>query len=326
MGTPAERETMERAKRVRLMIFDVDGVLTDGALYVNDAGGELKVFHVHDGHGLKMLQESGIEVVGITVATPGEIDRDAGVVLFAANLGWSNLMVVAGLTERIAADIPPIALGNDAKLGAIAEYAVVEAQGIHDLVYLTGEVGIGAGIIVNGRLMQGAAGFAGEVGHIPLDPAQELCACGRRGCWETMTGLETLMRLAADPDDPVRNPNRDLVDRLAEIRDRADDGDARSLAALDRIAQGLGLGIGVLVDILNPQTVILGGYFAFLGEHLLATTRRVVDERVMAPRAGGCELRASTLGFASAARGAAQAAMEGVFQDPGSVEPAEPDS
>ncbi|QUQ64374.1 ROK family transcriptional regulator [Kutzneria sp. CA-103260] len=265
------------------------------------------------------MRAQGIDVVGVTVAAPGEIDRDAGVVLFAANMGWSRLPVVAGLTARLEPDAPPITVGNDAKFGAIAEHAIVSPVGIHDLIYITGEVGVGAGIITNGQLLLGAAGFAGEVGHMPLDPERQQCTCGRRGCWETMVGLSALMRHAADPDDPVRDPDRDLEVRLAEIRTRAAVGDGRTLAALDRIAHGLGLGIGLLIDVLNPQAVVLGGYFAILGDHLLETTRRLVGERVMAPHAGGCQLLVSTLGFTSAARGAAQDALESVFHDPGSV-------
>lgn len=268
---------------------------------------------------LGSMRTAGIDVVGITVAAPGEIDRDAGMVIFAANMGWSHLPVVAGLTARLAPSSPPIALGNDARLGAIAEYAIAEAAGTHDLIYITGDVGIGAGIIINGQPFLGAAGFAGEIGHMPLDLDRQPCACGRRGCWETMVGLAALMRHAADPDDPVRDPDRDLEDRLAEISVRAAAGDERTVAALDRIAHGLGIGIGLLIDVLNPQAVVLGGYFAFLGDHLLDTTRRLVDERVMAPHAGGCQLLVSTLGFTSAARGGAQAALEAVFQDPGSV-------
>ncbi|MFC0541773.1 ROK family transcriptional regulator [Kutzneria chonburiensis] len=265
------------------------------------------------------MRAQGIDVVGVTVAAPGEIDREAGVVVFAANMNWSQLPVAAGLRARLGTDAPPIAVGNDARLGAIAEHAIVGPVGINDLIYITGEVGVGAGIITNGQLMLGAAGYAGEVGHMPLDPDPQPCACGRRGCWETMVGLSALLRHAADPDDPVRDPDRDLEIRLAEIRTRAAVGDERTLAALDRIAHGLGLGIGLLIGVLNPQAVVLGGYFAILGDHLLATTRRVVDEHVLAPHAGGCQLLVSTLGFTSAARGAAQEALEPVFHDPGSV-------
>ncbi|TCO62098.1 ROK family transcriptional regulator [Actinocrispum wychmicini] len=271
------------------------------------------------------VRADGVDVIGITVAAPGEIDQDTGVVIFAANMGWSHLPIVSGLTARLGPHAPPVTLGNDARLGAIAEYAVAGTFGVHNLIYITGEVGVGAGIITNGQLFLGAAGFAGEVGHMPLDPDPQPCACGRRGCWETMVGLAALMRHAAEPDDPVRDPTRDLEDRLAEIRSRAAAGDSRTLAALDRIAHGLGLGIGLLVDILNPQAVVLGGYFAILSDHLLDTVRQVVDDRAMAPNAGGCRLLASTLGFTSAARGAAQAALESVFADPGSVS-APPDS
>ncbi|GIG61749.1 transcriptional regulator [Longispora fulva] len=271
---------------------------------------------IHDA--LTGLRADGLDVTGVTVATPGEVDRASGTVLFAANMGWTHLPVIAGLLRRLPQPTPPITLANDTKLGAIAEYMLAAPHGIHDLIYLTGDVGVGAGIIADGKPLLGAAGIAGEVGHMPLDLAGYPCACGRSGCWETMIGLNALMRHAADPDDPVCDPTRDLEDRIADIRARADAGDERTLAALDRIAHGLGLGIGLLIDVLNPRAVIVGGYFALLSDYLLTTTRRIVNERVMAPRAGGCEVLTSTLGFTSAARGGAHAALDAVFDDPGS--------
>src|SRR5262249_12544756 len=149
---------------------------------------------------------------------------------------------------------------------AVAEYLALQGSDIHDLIYVTGETGIGGGIISGGRLLRGASGFAGEIGHMPLDPGGAVCACGRRGCWGTMVGLGALLRLAADDADPVRDPAADLEGRLAELRRRAAAGDERTVAAFDRVAEHLGVGIALLTDVLNPRAVVLGGYFTHVGE------------------------------------------------------------
>ena len=264
------------------------------------------------------LRKRGIHPVAVHIAVPGVINSESGVAILATNIGWHNVRVVDGLRERLGPEIPHLQLENDAKAGAIAEYSVAAAAGIHDLLYVTGEVGVGGGIIADGQLLRGTAGYAGEIGHLPLDPEMRLCACGRRGCWETMVGLAALLRNAADPQDPVHDPSRDLEDRLAELRGRAEAGDERTLAALARIADGLGVGTSILVDVLNPQAVVLGGYFAFFGDYLADTVRATLGERVLVP-GGNCEVLLSTLGFTSAARGAAHQALEIVFQDPGTV-------
>ena len=263
------------------------------------------------------LLASGIRTLGVTLAAPGMIDLDAGAVSFASNIGWRGVAVVDGLRHRLGPAAPPVHLENDAKLGAVAEYLVASAAGIHDLLYLTGETGVGAGIIAGGRLLRGTAGFAGEVGHLPLGPADgPRCACGRVGCWETEVGLAALLRYAADPDDLVCDPSVDLVQRLAELRRRADSGDRRTRAALERIAKGLGPGLVLLLDVLNPRLAVLGGYFAYFGDYLIDGVRREVNASVMAPNAGGCELGLSTLGFTAAARGGAYLALDAVYEDP----------
>jgi len=262
------------------------------------------------------LRERGIRSLGVTIAAPGMIDLDSGTVSYASNIGWRGVAAVDGLRRRLGPSAPPIHLENDAKLGAVAEYLVASADGIHDLLYLTGETGVGAGIIAGGRLLRGTAGFAGEVGHLPLGLDGPACACGRTGCWETAVGLAALLRHAADPDDTVCDPSVDLVQRLAELRRRADSGDRRTLGALERIAAGLGPGLVLLLDVLNPRLAVLGGYFAYFGDYLIDTVRREANASVMAPNAGGCEIGLSTLGFTAAARGGAYLALDTVYEDP----------
>jgi len=265
---------------------------------------------------LHAIGSLGARCVGVTLAATGVVDLAEGVVKYAPNIDWSDVAAVPGLRRRLGADAPPLSLENDAKLGAIAEYLLVQDQDIHDMLYVTGAVGVGGGIISNGQLLRGSTGYAGEIGHMPLNPGGHACACGRSGCWETMVGLSALLRQAADPGDRVHDPSLDLGTRLTEVVGRAAAGDARTLRALEQVADDLALGLALLVDLLNPQAVVLGGYFTYLGEYLLNRVRAGVRDRVMAPNAGDCEVLISSLGFTAPARGGAYLALEQVYQDP----------
>jgi predicted NBD/HSP70 family sugar kinase len=291
----------------RRVAYDVPG--TDAASVLDGTAQVIRT-------ALDALRADGYRPAGVTLAAPGVIDLDAGVVRYAPNIGWRDVPVLDELRDRLGPSAPPLSLENDAKLGAIAEYLLASAADIHDLLYVTGETGVGGGIISGGHLLRGASGFAGEIGHMPLDPSGHPCACGRRGCWETMVGLAALVRFATDEGDVVRDPAMDLDRRLAELRERAGAGDARTIAALRRLADNLGLGLALLADVLNPRAIVLGGHFAYFGDHLIDRVRTVVDERVMAPNVGGCEIMLSALGFSAAARGGAYHALEPVYQDP----------
>ena len=187
---------------------------------------------------------------------------------------------------------------------------------MHDLVLLTGAVGVGGGVVTGGHLLRGGHGFSGEVGHMPVAPPGRVCGCGRTGCWETVVGLPALLHEATDGDDPVRDPSLDVEQRLAGIVRRAEAGDARTLTALKDVGTWLGIGGAILVNILNPDVLVLGGYFAVLGPWLQEPLEKAVRDRVIAPDGGGCRVVRSELGFAAAVRGGAQISLDQVFVDP----------
>jgi len=289
--------------------LDVQALTADAVL---DAVTDLAVRALAD------CADKGMTPVGMTLAVPALVDADTGVVAFAPNLHWRRVAVVAGLTERLTERLGRPAFGvrvdNDANLAALGEYAMGGRAGTPDLVYLTGETGVGGGVMIDGRLLRGAEGFSGEIGHMPLNPGGDLCGCGRRGCWETMVGLAALLRMAATPDDPVCDPSLDLEQRLAVLSGRADDGDPRTLEAIALVGAALGLGASILVNVFNPRVLVLGGYFASLGQYLLAPMLSELRARVIAPDA--CQVDLSTLGFAAASRGGAHVALEAVLDDP----------
>jgi predicted NBD/HSP70 family sugar kinase len=246
---------------------------------------------------------------------PGLVRSVDGVATYAPNIGWHDVPVLDGLRARVDLDCP-IRVENDANLSAIAEWSMGSEARTSDLVFLTGEVGVGGGVIVADQLLRGAGGLSGEVGHTSLGDPDIVCGCGRRGCWETVVGLAALLREAADPDDPVHDPARDLETRLAEIARRAEAGDERTVAALDKVGTALGNGAAVLINLFNPQVVILGGYFAVLGRFLTEPMTAELRARVFGPDLAGARVVLSTLGFTAAVRGGAHVALESVFDDP----------
>jgi predicted NBD/HSP70 family sugar kinase len=271
---------------------------------------------------LAELAAEGVTPVGLTVAVPGLVDVARGVVVHAPNLGWRDVPVVS----RLARDLAPglrVGVDNDANLAALAEYTWGVAAGTADLVYLTGTVGVGGGAIVDGRLLRGADGFSGEIGHLPVEPDGDPCGCGRTGCWETKVGLAELVRRITPEfaygldDGPVRDPR----ERVAEVRRRLDARDPAALAAVAGIGRWLGHGGAVLVNLFNPRVVVLGGYFADLADHLIPAAQSQLTRLAMASPAARCHFVASDLGFTAAARGGAGAVIERMIDDPSSAPP-----
>ena len=255
----------------------------------------------------------GISIVGATVGVAGLLDRGREVLTHGPNLGWRDVPVGAELRGRIAAAYP-VTVDNEGNLAAIAEARTGIAP--QDMLVLFGEVGVGGGIIAGGQLLRGHQGYAGEFGHMIVEPGGRRCGCGRVGCWETVAGLRALLDAAADPDDPVRDPALSLEDRLTEINRRADLGDTRTLAALNQVGNWVGIGAAILGNALNPAAVVLSGYFAGLGHHLRPAIEEHLQAGVLAPRAGGTRVEFSTLGFTAAVRGGAAVALDQVFDDP----------
>ena len=263
---------------------------------------------------LRVAAGEGLWVAGITVAPPGPVDYEGAAVRFASNLGWADVPLGAELAARLGPDHPPLALENDAKLSALAEAPRLARRGITDLVYVTGDIGVGAGIIADGRLIRGWSGFSGEVGHIGLDPAGERCRCGRRGCWETMVGFDAVLAVL-DEDDPARSGRLPMLERLARIRELLEADDPHLHARFTTLVDDLVRGVGVLADVLNPQAIVLGGYFGHFADLLVGPVQSALDARLLAAD-GRVEVSGSVLGLEAAAAGGAAVSLERVLDDP----------
>jgi predicted NBD/HSP70 family sugar kinase len=247
-------------------------------------------------------------VIGIGVAVAGIVRRSDGFVWMAPNLGWRVTPLGQVLDEALGLAVP-LEIANDADLGALAEVRRGAARGIDNVIYLSGEVGVGGGIIVDGRALAGVAGYGGEIGHMPVNPDGRACGCGSTGCWETEIGATALLRRAGRPIDGGRSE----VDALLAA---ATDGDPVSLAALEETGRWLGLGLAGLVNILNPGLVVFGGLFEHLYPFIEEPVRAMLDERALRPPRDLVGLTPSGLGDDAPLLGAAELAFEPLLADP----------
>lgn len=249
-------------------------------------------------------------IVNVVAAVPGIVDDSTHTVIAAPNLHWRNFPLAAALGDALDLAVP-VMVGNDANFAALAEFWSGLHPGIDDLVYVTGDVGIGGGLIVGGRLLASANGQAGEVGHMTLDPVGPECACGRHGCWESYIGLSAL-RASTGQRHRTLSPSA-FITSIAQLA-AAQDPD--TLAALSAVGTWLGLGLSNLINLLGTQRVILGGYFAELSAWILPAAYTSLSEHVFINQPIDSLVATSTLGPAAAATGAALYAMDRLLSDP----------
>jgi predicted NBD/HSP70 family sugar kinase len=252
----------------------------------------------------------GRQVLGVTVGVPGLVDAD-GAVRLSSGLVWHDVELRADLVRALRDPKYDVAVDNDANLSALAEHRYGAYAGTPNLVYLTGELGIGAGVVVDGRLLRGGRGFSGEIGHLQLDPGGPQCPCGRVGCLEALAGVRAIIQRIL-PDAEVDGPVTDFAPEIEEVLRRARRADAATLGALTAVGRHLGHGVSILANLVNPDVVVLGGNFVPLAPWLLPAAEAELAARTVAPEAGGCKLVASALGPGAAATGGAARALAAV--------------
>lgn len=258
-------------------------------------------------------------LTGVGVAVPGVVRREDGMVHLAPNLGWRDVPLGAELRARLETDLGlvlPVLCSNDANLGALAEHVRGVGSTATNLVYVYTEVGVGGGIVVDGRLVEGSHGYGGEVGHMKVNPQGALCRCGSRGCWETEIGEDALVRLAG------RAPGgRQVVDQVLAA---AAAGDAQANEAVHQVARWVGIGLANLVNCLNPDVVVLAGLLAELLETCSEEIQAEMSSSLVTPAHLAVRLVPASLGSESVLLGAAEIALEPIISDPGSLAPLEP--
>lgn len=243
-------------------------------------------------------------MVGVGIGVPGLVRQPDGLVRFAPNLGWVDVPLGEQVVHELGISTP-VTIGNDSDLGAVAERRRGSARGAANVIYLSGQIGVGGGIVIDGSLLMGAQGYGGEVGHMRVNPKGRECRCGAHGCWETEIG-ESALRLATGAHDRETVP---------EIIARAESGDRAAQKGLKRVGEWLGIGVGNLVNIFNPDVVVFGGTLRDVLPATRPTVEKVLAESLTAPREH-VELALPALGGDSTLIGAAESAFEPLLTDP----------
>jgi predicted NBD/HSP70 family sugar kinase len=246
--------------------------------------------------------------IGTGVAVAGMVRRDDGVVRLAPTIGWVEEPVGAALTAELD-DGEKLTVGNHADVCALVEHSRGAAVGSDNVIYLYGDVGVGAGIIADGRRVAGHGGYGGEVGHMVVNPYGRECSCGSRGCWETEIGEYALLKHAGRSEEIGRQAVLNVVD--AAMR-----GDSQAKFAVRQVGEWIGFGVGNLVNIFNPEAVIFGGTLRDVYLVAAAQIRSRLTAIALPAAREHIRLRTPELGYDAALMGAAELAFERLLEDP----------
>jgi glucokinase-like ROK family protein len=233
---------------------------------------------------ISFAEEKHLRLLGIGLGVPGLVNVQKGELLFAPNLGWQNVPLRLMWNQRFHL---PLYVENEANLGALGEYYFGVGRDVDNFIYLSSGVGLGGGVIINGKLFTGGRGFAGEIGHIQRDPQGELCGCGRRGCWETQVGPRAVLQrvrraIEADSGDTFKYVDGDLKNlTFNQVVDCALHGNPLCRSALEEVGKDLGTGIADLANIFNPQMVVIGGAFSYAREVILPVLENTISSEAL---------------------------------------------
>ncbi|GAC1671783.1 MAG: ROK family transcriptional regulator [Candidatus Dormibacteraceae bacterium] len=232
----------------------------------------------------EVLAEAGVErksVVGAGIGIPGPVDRARGTVGSASILpGWTGLRIESEMQERLGI---PVAIENDANLGALAELTWGAGRECSSFAYIKAATGIGAGLVVDGRLLRGVSGTAGEIGHTTLDESGALCYCGNRGCLETVASGPAIIELVGHLNGEVP--------ALSQIVALAVAGDLRCRRAISDAGREIGVAVAGLCNLINPERVIVGGLLSRTGDLLLDPMRESIRRHAVQAAAEGLDVR-----------------------------------
>jgi glucokinase len=260
------------------------------------------------------------EVLGVGVGAPGPLDTKSGIVLLTPNLGWVNLPLRQIIHDRLGL---PAVLDNDANCAVLGEWWMGAARGTRNAIGITIGTGIGGGIVVDGKLYHGASDCAGEIGHTTIDTEGRRCKCGNYGCLEAYaSGPNIAMRA-------VEEITAGAVSRLAgyvggdlrqitaqTVYQAAHDGDDLALEVVNDTAKFLGAGIANLLNIFNPEVVVVCGGVTLAGDHLFVPLRREVARRAFKPAVSVCRIVPCELAGTAGVYGAAKAFLDNMESAP----------
>jgi glucokinase-like ROK family protein len=261
-----------------------------------------------------------LNLLGIGLGVPGLVNTRDGVLMFAPNLSWRNIDFRSMWGDRFGV---PLYIENDGNAAALGEHYFGVAKGYQNFIYLGTGLGLAGGLMLNGELYRGAGGFAGELGHIIVESGGELCACGRRGCWETLVAPRAVIQgiiHALNNGAPSLIP--ELVGHNYEritmqvVVNAAKQGDQLALDTLSDVALHLGNGIANLINIFNPEMIVLGGSLILAGDFLLPIISRIIASEALSVPGNMTALALSAQGSYAAVKGAVALVIDGIVREP----------
>jgi predicted NBD/HSP70 family sugar kinase len=256
---------------------------------------------------------AGLIVAGVGVAVPGLVDRPGGVLRFAPNLGWRDIDVRRLLSRAAGLGELPVTVDNEANFAALGELHS-DRSAMPDFLHVSGEIGVGAGIVLRRELFHGTRGWSGEIGHVTVDLDGPRCRCGAQGCLEQLAGQEAILRAAGlSVSAATCMGGQATVGRIVEAAER---GSARTHAALRQAGRALGVAVAGTINLLDIPGVVLGGIYAPLAPWIAPEVQREVDRRVLSAAWSPVAVRVSRAGSDAAVLGAAGGVTTAILRDP----------
>jgi glucokinase len=243
---------------------------------------------------MEVAEKNDLTVAAIGVGSPGNVDFERGRIISSANINdWTD----APIREKLQSMFHiPVWTDNDANMVAIAEARVGAGRGFNHILFVTIGTVIGGGIVINGQLYRGGSFNAAEIGHISIDYQGKPCPCGSFGCLEMYAAAPAIIDLY---QEKLREDNQEIIEDLLStelIFERAKNGDILARETIDQSTEYLGIGLANVVNLLNPQAIILGGSVTEAGEDFIGRVRKIVFERALRTSLPGLRLLKAKLG------------------------------
>ncbi|WP_147640448.1 ROK family transcriptional regulator [Nesterenkonia massiliensis] len=261
-------------------------------------------------------EAQGARIIGTVLAIPGLVGHDERTLMRAPNLGWHGLDLVELLSQSQQEDSPGtfggfVSAGNEAKLAALAvAQELTAAEGEEQtFIYVSAQMGVGSAVVIDGVVEAGPHGWAGEIGHVAVEPSGPQCGCGASGCLEVYAGKRALLQAAGlDP--------RASAEDLVGVIEWEDDAGQRARAAIERAGTALGVALSGAMNLVDVHEVVLGGEFGPLTDLLRPHIEHQLKQRVLAAEWASVRVRESGTGIAPAVSGGALRALRGVVDAP----------
>lgn len=262
--------------------------------------------------GMKQASNLGLRCFGVCVAWAGLVRRDVGELAYGPTSGWRGVGFKAEWEARFEV---PVSVENEAHAGALGVHHHGAMAGRRNLIYLSLGLGLAAGVFVDGILLRGKQGFAGQVGHTAFVEGGELCSCGKHGCWVTEVGAAAVRRKLAAAGVAVPEPGESGVDWLDSVQELAEAGDSQVLQVLQSVGEQLGAGLARLVQTFNPSLVVLGGHLSGLMRPVESVIATSMERAVLPSMDEELELQIND-GGADCLRGGLAMVFDSVMTNP----------